>query len=163
VKIQASRFKVLGFLIVTLTVSAASAIGAGTAAAAAGTPAASKAFAAGSRISGDVYLYSNSSFGAVCNATNAIKHTYTTCANKDKSLYNAVSGYRVRFYYGANETGAWICFDDGDSGSSTGFGGAASHLKFDQGRGRAGFGKSIWDHVRSEELVKGAIGCRPDE
>lgn len=107
-------------------------------------------------ITGDVDYFSGLNYGDLCNATNALKHSYTTCANTDLSLFDGVSGYRVRFYYSANEQGAWICLDYGQAVTN-------APLVFDQGTTLAGYHQTIWDNVHSEELVSGAAGCFPDE
>jgi hypothetical protein len=118
--------------------------------------ASSSAHPSGLAISGAVYYYSGINYGNLCDTTNLLKHTYGPCANTDLSLFNDVPGYRVRFFYGANEQGAWICLDYGQAVTN-------APLVFDQGAGRAGYRQTIWDNVHSEELVPGAAGCNPDE
>lgn len=108
-------------------------------------------------ISGAVYYYSGPNYTDLCDTTNLLTHTYGPCANTDLSLFNDVPGYRVRFYFSANKQGAWICLDYGEAVTDD------APLVFDQGPNRAGYNKTIWDNVHSEELLAGGAGCAPNE
>jgi hypothetical protein len=101
-----------------------------------------------------------------CDQTAAnVKHTYTTCANQDESLYNNMSSGKARLFFAADQGGAWICIDHGqfidnlNTGSSRNGGGP---YEFDQGSGKAGFDQDVWRNAHSVQTLSSG-SCNPDE
>lgn len=99
-----------------------------------------------------------------CDQTAAnVKHDYTSCANKQESLDNNLTSGKARLFYGAGESGPWMCTDAGqaidDLSTGDSHNGGGPYL-FDQGPNKNAY--EVWHDAHSVQTLSSG-NCNPDE